>query len=371
MSNDTSTPSGTRSGLSRRGFLASSVGVAAAAGAAAYGGVKIGAVDIAGSQQAVGNLAAAEPLTAVPASAAFTDAQGLPFITPNDVFYRVDTALNDGPSILAENWSLRIHGMVDNEITLNFAQLLERPLVANRLTFTCVSYQIGTDLVSTADFVGVSLRDLIMEAGPQDGADQLFSTSEDGYTAGTPLDAVLDENVPSMLAVNMNGEPLPQVHGFPVRMIVPGFYGYCSATKWLVDLKVSTFAEDVAYWTPRGYAEVAPVKTGSKISYPVGLTDPAPAGPLTATGTAWDQGVGIQQVEVRLDEGEWLPARLGDDLGPYTWRMWRIDLGDVAAGVHSVTCRATNANGETQPEERVEPLPDGATGWHTVGFRVQ
>lgn len=363
-------PPGGSHGLSRRGFLGTSAGVAAAAGVAAYAGQRVGSVDIAGSQNAVGTITAAEPLSAVPASAEFVADKGMPFITSNADFYRVDTALNDGPQILADNWSLRVHGMVDREITLNFAQLVDRDLIEQRLTFTCVSYEIGSELVSTADFVGVSLRDLIMEAGPQAGADQLFSTSEDGYTASTPLEAVLAEATGAMLAVNMNGEPLPQVHGFPVRMIVPGFYGYCSATKWLVDLKVTTYAADVAYWTPRGYAERAPVKPGSKISFPRGLSEPVPAGNLSATGVAWAQGSGVAKVEVRYDKGEWVAARLGDDLGPNTWRMWRIDLGDVPAGVHSVECRATNAGGETQVEERVPPLPDGATGWHNVGFRV-
>ncbi len=357
-------------GMSRRGFLGTSAGVAVVAGGAAYGGQVLGSVDIAGSQASVGDITAAQPLPPVPGSAAFTNAEGLPFITSNADFYRVDTALGDGPALTAQDWSLRIHGMVDKEITLSFDELVARTLVANRLTFTCISYVTGSNLVSTADFVGVSLPDLLAEAGVQDGADQLFSTSSDGYTASTPLDAATDNDRGSMLAVNMNGDPLPQVHGFPVRMIVPGLYGYCSATKWLVDLEVTTFAAKQAYWTPRGYAEQAPVKIGSKITFPKGLSAPVPSGTVTATGVAWAQPDGISLVETKLDDGGWTQARLGDDLGGSAWRMWRTDLPDVGPGNHFLSVRATNGNGELQTEEMTPVLPDGQSGYHRINFSV-
>ncbi|MEO6880065.1 MAG: molybdopterin-dependent oxidoreductase, partial [Mycobacteriaceae bacterium] len=230
-------------GLSRRGFLGTSAGVAVVAAGAGYGGQRLGSVNVGGSQASVGDLKAADPLPRLAADADFAKDKGLSFITSNKDFYRVDTALGQGPALRAEDWSLRIHGMVDKEITVSFDELVSRKLVEKRLTFTCISYVIGSQLVSTADWVGVSLADLLAEAKPQQGADQLFSTSADGYTASTPLDAALDADRGSMLAVNMNGVPLPQEHGFPVRMIVPGFYGYCSATKWLVDIEVTSFAD--------------------------------------------------------------------------------------------------------------------------------
>ena len=357
-------------GTSRRGFLGASAGVAVLAGAAAYGGQAVGRVDVGGSRSAVGELTPTEPLAPLPASAQFAADNGLPFITDNATFYRVDTALGSGPALVAQDWSLRIHGMVDKEITLSFAELLERPVVSNRLTFTCISYVIGSQLVSTAEFTGVSLRDLLMEAGPRDGADMIFSSSSDGYTASTPLEAALAQDSQAMLAVNMNGEPLPQEHGFPVRMIVPGFYGYCSATKWLVDIEITTFAQRTAYWTSRGYAKFAPVKTGSKIVFPKGLSAPVPPGVVTATGTAWAQPKGISKVETKLDDGPWTQARLGSDEGPNAWRMWRADLEDVAQGNHLLTVRAYDGTGQMQTEEMTEVLPDGQSGYHRINFSV-
>lgn len=359
---------GSSHGISRRGFLGTSAGVAVVAGAAGYGGQLLGRVDVGSSQAAVGTLTPVDPLPTVAASADFSADKGLSFITSNADFYRVDIALGDGPALTTQDWSLRIHGMVDKEITISFADLVKRPLIEKRLTFTCISYVIGSQLVSTADWVGVSLADLISEAGPQAGADQIFSMSSDGYTASTPLDAVIDPARGAMLAVNMNGEPLPQVHGFPVRMIVPGFYGYCSATKWLVDIEVTTFAAKKAYWTTRDYAQTAPVKTGSKIVYPKGLTQPVPAGTVTATGAAWSQPNGISKVEVQYEDGAWMEARLGDDEGPSSWRMWRIDLPSVPAGNHFLSCRAYDGKGRLQSAVMSEVLPDGQSGLHRINF---
>ena len=356
--------------VSRRGFLGATAGVAAIAGAAAYGGQRAGRVDVGGSQTAVGELTPTQALAPLPSSAQFVSENGLPFITDNQAFYRVDTALGNGPALVADDWSLRIHGMVDKELTVSFAELLTRPIVAHRLTFTCISYVIGSQLVSTADFTGVSLRDLLMEAKPQDGADMIFSTSSDGYTASTPLDAALAQGSEAMLAVNMNGRPLPQEHGFPVRMIVPGFYGYCSATKWLVDIEVTTFAQRTAYWTSRGYAKFAPVKIGSKIAFPKGLSAAVPPGTVTATGAAWAQPHGISKVETKLDDGAWTPTRLGSDEGPSAWRMWRVDLPKVTAGNHLLTVRAYDGDGRMQTEEKSEVLPDGQSGYHRINFSV-
>ncbi|MDQ2710584.1 MAG: molybdopterin-dependent oxidoreductase [Actinomycetota bacterium] len=358
-------------GLSRRGFIGTSAGVAVVAAGAGYAGQRLGSVNVGGSQASVGDLKAADPLPKLAANADFTKDNGLPFITSNKDFYRVDTALGKGPALRAQDWSLRIHGMVDKEITLSFDELVSRKLIQKRLTFTCISYVIGSQLVSTADWVGVSLADLLAEAKPQKGAEQLFSTSADGYTASTPLDAAMDSDRGSMLAVNMNGVPLPQEHGFPVRMIVPGFYGYCSATKWLVDLEVTTFAAKQAYWTPRGYAKVAPVKIGSKIVFPQGLSAPIPQGTVIATGTAWAQPNGVKKVETKLDDGPWTETRLGADQGPSTWRMWRIDLPKVSAGNHFLTVRATDGKGTPQTEKMTNVLPDGQSGYQQINFSVK
>ncbi|GAB2930944.1 molybdopterin-dependent oxidoreductase [Rhodococcus aerolatus] len=359
----------TSHGLSRRGFLGTSAAVAVGAGAAGYAGQLVrGDSGVSKSRATVGTIAAADPLPALPAGADFTESGGKPFLTPNAEFYRVDTALSV-PAITASDWSLKIHGMVDKEITVNFDELVSRPLLERRVTFTCVSNEVGGGLVSTADWVGVSLRDLLAEAGVQDGADQVLSTSIDGYSAGTPLADVMEEGRGAMLAVNMNGEPLPAEHGFPVRQIVPGIYGYANATKWIVDIEITTFAAKQAYWVPRGYAEKAPVKTGSAIFAPTAFQR-VPGGTVTVTGAAWDQTVGISKVEVRVDSGEWQEARLGADVSDDTWRMWRADLDVTETGVHLAEVRATNKQGQTQTQDRVPPLPDGATGWPSVSFSV-
>ena len=350
-------------GMSRRGFLGTSAAVAVGAGLAGAGGqLVLPSAD----PSKVGTIAAAKPLPPLPAGVDFTADGGLPFTTPNDVFYRVDTSLQP-PQLSVADWQLKIHGMVDREMTLSFADLIKRPLLEKRITMTCVSNEVGGDLVSSADWVGVSLRDLLLEAGVQPGADQILSSASGGYSAGTPLDVVMEPDRGALLAVNMNGAPLPVVHGFPVRMIVPGQFGYCSACKWIIDIELTTFAEKKAYWIPRGYAVKAPIKTESKVTVPGGFQQ-VKSGRITATGTAWMQGVGIKAVEVKLDSGPWQQARLGTEVNKDTWRMWRIDLENVAAGSHTVSCRATDANGNVQTQDRASTLPDGASGWHSVLF---
>jgi DMSO/TMAO reductase YedYZ molybdopterin-dependent catalytic subunit len=350
-------------GLSRRGFLGTSAVVAVGAGLAGAGGQL---VLPSANRSSVGTIAAAKQLPPLPAGIDFVSDGGLPFTTPNDVFYRVDTSLQP-PQIAVNDWQLKIHGMVNKEMTLSFQDLVKRPLIEERITMTCVSNEVGGDLVSSADWVGVSLRDLLMEAGVQPGADQILSTASGGYSAGTPLDVVMEPDRGALLAVNMNGEPLPVVHGFPVRMIVPGIYGYASATKWIMDIELTTFAAKKAYWIPRGYAVKAPIKTESKITVPGGFQQ-IKSGRITATGTAWMQGVGIKLVEVQLDSGPWQQARLGTEVNKDTWRMWRMDLENVPPGSHTISCRATDANGKLQTQERASTLPDGASGWHSVLF---
>lgn len=311
-------------------------------------------------------LALAERAPAIPAGAAFPEVGTPPFLTANADFYRIDTALRI-PTQTAADWSLRIHGMVDREITLTFDDLLSRPLLERTVTMICVSNEVGDDYISTTNFTGVDLREILLEAGVSPGADQVLSTSSDGlWTAGTPVDVLLEPDRGALLAVGMNGEALPPEHGFPVRMVVPGLYGYVSATKWVTDLEVTTFDREQAYWLQRGWGRLGPVKTQSRIDVPRRFTS-TPSGRVTVAGIAWSQPIGISRVEVRLDDGPWTEAELATEVGGDTWRMWKADV-DAAAGSHVVTVRATDADGVTQTEERAPVLPDGATGYHSVVF---
>ncbi|MBN6041252.1 molybdopterin-dependent oxidoreductase [Amycolatopsis sp. 195334CR] len=356
-------------GPSRRSVLLAGAGVVVGAGVAgAAGQVLAGSRDAATSRAGVGALVPARTAPAIPADADFAKLGTPPFLTPNKDFYRVDTALSV-PQVRTEDWSLRIHGMVDREVTYDFADIRDRPLVERTITMTCVSNEVGGPYVSTANFVGVDLADLLTEAGVRPGAEQLFSTSVDGWTAGTPVAAALDRGRGAMLAIGMNGEPLPVEHGFPARMVVPGLYGYVSATKWVVDLEVTTWAARRAYWLDRNWAEQAPIKTQSRIDFPKGF-ETLPAGRVRLGGVAWAQHTGIDRVEVRLDRGPWQEAMLSKEVNLDTWRMWWHEF-DVPAGSHQITCRATDKSGYTQTEERQGTVPDGATGLHTISFSTR
>jgi DMSO/TMAO reductase YedYZ molybdopterin-dependent catalytic subunit len=291
------------------------------------------------------------------------DALGIhPFITPNASFYRVDTALVV-PQVVAESWSLKIHGMVDRELTLSYADLLAMPLVERDITLTCVSNPIGGPYIGNARWVGALLAPLLRKAGIQSGADQILSKSVDGFTVGTPVAAVLDGR-DAMLAVEMNGEPLPLEHGFPVRMLVPGIYGYASATKWLVDIELTTFAKTNAYWVSRGYAKQAPIKTMSRIDVPKSFAKIVP-GMTPIAGVAWAQRKGIAKVEVRIDNGPWHETTLASQDTIDTWRQW-VFQWDATSGLHTIEVRATDKTGYVQTETRVGDLPNGATGWQSV-----
>ncbi|HEY1971529.1 MAG TPA: molybdopterin-dependent oxidoreductase [Pseudonocardia sp.] len=305
----------------------------------------------------------AERAPAIPVGAAFPLLGTPSFLTSNADFYRIDVALRI-PSQSAADWRLRIHGMVERELTLTFADLMRRPLVERTITLTCVSDPVGGNLISTANFVGVELRPLLLEAGLRPGAQQLFTTSIDGWNTSTPTDVVMEPGRGALLAVGMNGEALPPEHGFPVRMIVPGLYGYVSGTKWISDMEVTTFGAQHGYWYRRGWAEQAPIKTESRIDRPKNLTT-VPAGRFTCAGIAWSQPVGISKVEVRLDGGPWQTATLSTEVNRRTWRMWRADV-DLAPGRHTIQARATDTNGVTQTQSAASPVPNGATGWPTA-----
>ncbi|MGW1141681.1 molybdopterin-dependent oxidoreductase, partial [Streptomyces zhihengii] len=296
-----------------------------------------------------------------------------PFVTPNKDFYRVDTALVV-PKVDATAWRLRIHGRgVRTPLTLTFQDLLRRALVERDITLTCVSNEVGGPYVGNARWIGVPLAGLLREAGvrpPSRGgpADQLVSRSVDGMTIGTPVDDVMDGR-DALLAVGMNGEPLPFDHGFPVRMVVPGLYGYVSACKWIEDIELTTFDAYDAYWVKRDWAREAPVKTQSRIDTPKPFARPG-AGTVMVAGVAWAQHRGIEAVEVRVDDGPWRRADLAAEHTADTWRQWSWPW-KATPGSHTLTVRATDGTGATQTDRRTRTIPDGASGWHSVVVTVE
>ncbi len=287
-----------------------------------------------------------------------------PWVTSNRAFYRIDTALSP-PLVDHTQWRLRIHGMVEHEMTVSYQDLVDRGLRNAWVTLCCVSNPVGGDLISNTVFSGVPMKDLLDEAGVKPGADMLLSTSEDGWTCGTPLAAVTDGR-DALLAVGMNGAPLPVEHGFPVRQVVPGLYGYVSATKWVTDWEVTRYEDAEAYWTKRGWSVLGPVKTQSRIDVPRGSAD---AGTVTVAGVAWAQHTGIEKVEVRVDGHAWQKADLASVPSDDTWVQWRWEW-DARPGDHRLEVRATDKSGDTQTSKRVGVVPNGATGYHGVDISV-
>jgi DMSO/TMAO reductase YedYZ molybdopterin-dependent catalytic subunit len=298
-----------------------------------------------------------EVLPPLPASVQAPVPGMTPFVTPNADFYRIDTAVIV-PQVTAEEWTLSFDGMVRRPFTITYAELLEMPMVERDVTIMCVSNPIGGDLIGTARWLGTPLLPLLERAGIEPGADQLFSISIDGWTCSTPLDGLAERE--PLLAIAMNGEPLPIEHGFPVRMIIPGLYGFISATKWVTQITATTYAADPAYWTVRGWATDAPVLTGSRIDLPDGSLS---VGQTAIGGVAWAMdGDGISRVEVSVDDGPWQDAQLAEQPNPRTWRQWWLEW-EATPGRHSIAVRATNGLGETQTSEVAEVVPSGATGY--------
>jgi DMSO/TMAO reductase YedYZ molybdopterin-dependent catalytic subunit len=307
------------------------------------------------------------PAPPIPAGADLGVAGVAPLVTPNRDFYRIDTALSV-PVLDSREWRLKVTGLVEREVEITFEDLLAKPLIERHVTIACVSNEVGGDLIGNARWLGWPVRELLGMAGPKPEADMVLSRSSDGFTASTPLEALTDRR-DALLAVGMNGEPLPLEHGFPVRMIVPGLYGYVSATKWLTELKVTRFADDVAYWTPRGWSERGPIKISSRIDVPRDGAS-VPAGNVVFGGVAWEQHTGIGKVELRVDRGSWQPARLAPGISADTWYQWQLGL-DLQPGQHEVQVRATDLKGTEQTEEHRSVAPDGATGFHTIRVDVK
>lgn len=289
-----------------------------------------------------------------------------PYITPNESFYRIDTALSF-PRVDLANWKLRIHGLVEREKRFSMDDLLALPQVERIITLCCVSNQVGGPLIGNAVWRGVLLKDVLESCGVKRNAEQVFSTSLDGWTSGFPVSAAMDGR-DALIAIGMNGKSLPLMHGYPARLVVPGLYGYVSATKWLSEIHITTWSEEQGYWIPRGWSRDAPIKTQSRIDVPR-QGESISAGKFRLAGVAWAQHTGVQRVEVRIDRGAWNTCDLGIDLSDDAWRQWIFDW-DATVGEHTIQVRTTDKSGYTQTEEVRRVDPDGATGWHTRNVTV-
>jgi DMSO/TMAO reductase YedYZ molybdopterin-dependent catalytic subunit len=293
-----------------------------------------------------------------------------PYIVPNSNFYRIDTALSV-PQVPRDSWKLRIHGMVDNELELTFADVLDRPMIERDITLSCVSNRIGGDLVGNATWQGIRMKELLEEAGVQPGATQVVSRSIDGWNCGSPTSIIMDGR-DAMLAIAMNGEPLPAEHGYPVRLVVPGLYGYVSATKWVTEIELTRWEDFDGYWIPRGWSKEGPVKTMARIDRPGNgrKLDIDDDGAVTVAGLAWAVHRGVSKVEVRIDDGDWHECELAGVPSDDTWRQWRYRWADHAPGTYQLTARAYDGDGVPQPIGPKNVDPDGAEGYHSTRFHI-
>lgn len=309
-------------------------------------------------------IAPARPVTAVHQF----EIEGLEsVVTPNDRFFTVDiTALNP-PEIDLSNWTLTIGGMVERELTFTYQDLLDMDLVEHYATLACVSNKVGGRLVGHALWRGIPFSRLLEMAGALPTAEQVAATGADGFSTGFPLAAVYDRE--TLLAIGMNGEPLPYRHGFPARMVVPGYFGFVSAAKWLERIELTTWDDHDSYWAKLGWAKYAPVETQSRIDAPRDNMSFA-AGPRMVAGVAWAPYLGIERVEVSIDDGPWVDAELSEPLGDASWVQWRLPW-DAPVGEHTIAVRATDGSGAVQTADERRPIPDGATGHHTIQVRAE
>ena len=355
--------------LTRRKFLGLTSGSVALGLVTALGGyaLQAGARAATAARNALKLPAPSVKAAAVPAGADF-GIDGMPALVVSSTdFYRIDTALQI-PQIDPNQWELTITGMVAHPITITFAELLALPLEESYTTLMCVSNEVGGNLIGNAKWLGYPIRHLLARAEPTSGADMVFSRSSDGFTASTPLSVLQEDDRNAILAVGMNGEPLTPEHGYPVRMVVPGLYGYVSATKWVVELQVTKFSEHSAYWTQRGWSARGPVKVESEINVPQQGTT-VKAGAVTVAGIAWHQHTGIQKVEVQVDDQAWTEAQLAPAISIDTWVQWKYDW-QARSGQHTLRVRATSADGDVQTADVADTVPDGATGYHQIQVRV-
>jgi DMSO/TMAO reductase YedYZ molybdopterin-dependent catalytic subunit len=351
----------------RRRFLALGAGAAVLAAASGWSGeLLLRRFNVAALRAAVRLPRPAVTAAPVPAGASLSVSGITPFFTSNNSFYRVDTDLVV-PQVSPQDWTLQITGMVDHPIELTFDDLLRLPLIEHDMTLVCVSDAVGGPYAGNARWLGASLPALLRKAGIRRGANQVLSTGTDGMTISTAVDTILDGRR-ALIAVGMNGQPLPTEHGFPARMLVPGLYGYVSATKWVTKLEVTTFARQQAYWTQRGYARQAPIRTEARIDVPRPLAQ-LPAGRVAVGGVAWAPHRGISRVQVNVDNGPWHTAKLAAADGTDTWRQW-VWVWDAPSGLHTLQVRATDGTGAVQTESQAGVFPSGATGWDSVVVTV-
>ena len=349
----------------RRSFVTAAAGTGI--GALTVGGV---AALASGRTSAV----AAQPLPSPSAPAAplppglETTTRGISALrTPRDEFYRIDTALTI-PRVDVSSWTLTIDGMVDHKVVVTWAELLAMDLIERDVTINCVSNEVGGPYIGATRWTGVPVRNILQRAGIRAEADQILSTSVDGMTISTPVEALLDDRE-ALLVVGMDGATLPPEHGFPVRLITPGLYGFVGATKWLSRLTATTYAAQPAYWTERGWAIDAPVQPQARIDVP-GRGNSTSAGTVAIGGVAWAMATGgITAVQVRVDDGPWQQARLGPEVGARYWRQWVLPW-EARKGRHTITARAVDASGEPQVEAERDPYPSGATGWHSIEVNI-
>jgi len=286
-----------------------------------------------------------------------------PIVVPNGSFYRIDTAFIP-PAVDRDTWRLKVSGLVDREVELTYAELVALPIIEQLVTIACVSNEVGGHLVGNARWTGVALRTVLEMAGVHGNADQLVGKSVDGFTAGMPVAWVMDPSRMPMIALGMNGEPLPREHGYPARLIIPGLYGYVSATKWLTELRLTRFDTFEGFWVPLGWAAKAPILTQSRIDVPrTGAR--GNAGGVPVAGVAWAPDRGISAVEVRIDDGDWAPAKLSAPISKSTWVQW-LYAWNATPGSHTIEVRATDGTGDVQTESRSAPAPDGARGHHRI-----
>jgi DMSO/TMAO reductase YedYZ molybdopterin-dependent catalytic subunit len=358
-------------GLDRRRFMVATAATASAAAVVGITGRTLATRSSVGAQRDALRLPLPrQPLAPVP-DAVTAPADGVsPFFTPNADFYRIDTALTV-PRVSVDSWRLTVTGLVDREIELSYSDLVARAVVESDITLTCVSNEVGGKLMGTARWLGVRLDDLLAEAGIDPAADQIVGRAVDGYTCGFPVGTL--DGRDALIAIGMNGEPLPLEHGYPARLIVPGLYGYVSATKWLTEIELTRFDRFDQYWVERGWVDQAPIKVQSRIDTPRGLSKSA-AGTVAVAGVAWAQTRGIDRVEIQIDDGAWVEATLADELNVVTWRQWSY-AWEATPGRHTLRVRATertsDGRGAIQTDERTEPFPSGATGQHQIVVMVE
>jgi DMSO/TMAO reductase YedYZ molybdopterin-dependent catalytic subunit len=352
-------------GPSRRGVLVTAGVLAATAAIMGAAGRFIG--DVRGKLQEIAFPTPADPAPAFPTGIEDQFPGITAFRTPNDDFYRVDTRL-DVPVVDIDTWSLKIEGMVERELEFTFDDLLDMPLVERDITMTCVSNSVGGPYVGAARWIGVPLAALLEKAGVQDGVDQILATDVDGMTIGTPY-ALATDGRDAIVALGMNGEALPREHGYPVRMVIPGLYGFISACKWMTSIKLTTYAADEAYWTERGWTPEAPIKISSRIDTPKVLQE-IPAGDTFIGGVAWaQQNGGVAKVQVQVDGGGWQDAQLGPSAGNDYWRQWHFPW-TAESGTHTISSRVIDGNGQTQSDVRAEPFPSGSSGIQSLIIKV-